>query len=54
MKYTDNIVIKVMRELDFNDEIITYRTFVDKFSQKFILRNRQQLMKFAFELVDDD
>ena len=32
IKYTDNIVIKVMRDLDFTDEVTTYRAFVDRFS----------------------
>jgi hypothetical protein len=43
-----------MAELDLSDEVITYRAFIERFNSKFVLSNKQHLVKFAFDLFDND
>ena len=54
MKYSESITKKVMNEFDLAESTITYRAFVEKICQKFVLKSKAQLVKFAFELFDHD
>ena len=54
MKYSHSIAKKVIAELDIQEDFITYRAFIEKFNFKFLLKSKQQFMKFAFDLFDHD
>lgn len=43
-----------MKEIDLTDEFLSYRIFIDKFRGNLAQVKRNQLIKFAFSLMDDD
>jgi len=40
MKYSESIANKVINEFDLSESTLTYRAFVEKFSQKFVLKSK--------------